>query len=168
MTQRTFRQIFLVTCVNGLSLSGISYKKSFSMKIFSRFNVIYLYSDTSIMIHEERQNISATFIFFHQRCKSIIRCILTSAQWSYIICWIIFSYLSAYSLEKSSRFLLFRSTLSTFRIQYRLNFLDVILICSIYNQAFQKSKWVLSPFPLEMKKSQSEILIRYTSNINFK
>ena len=49
MTQRTFRQIFLVTCVNGLSLSGISYKKSFSMKIFSRFNVIYMYSDTFIM-----------------------------------------------------------------------------------------------------------------------
>ena len=56
----------------------------------------------------------------------------------------------------------------TFRKQYGLNILEVFLIRSIYNQAFQKSKWVLSPFPLEMKKSQSEILIRYTSNINFK
>jgi len=56
----------------------------------------------------------------------------------------------------------------TFRKQYGLNILEVFLIRSINNQAFQKSKWVLSPFPLEMKKSQSEILIRYTSNINFK
>ena len=64
---------------------------------------------------------------------------------------------------------LLRSIFGTYEfILYELNFLVVVLIRSIYNQAFQKSKWVLSPFPLEMKKSQSEILIRYTSNINFK
>ena len=46
MTQRTFRQFFVHVW---LSLSGISYKKSFSMKIFSRFNFSFMYSDSFIM-----------------------------------------------------------------------------------------------------------------------